>query len=329
MPPAYAEHSSTIYSESIPSRNVNDDKRKVQSSEKSSDDDVQIVWINVAFMILLHFMALYGLVLLPKVKFLTFVWIAFCYIASGAGVTMGAHRLWAHRSYKAKWPLRFLLMLANSMASQNDIFEWSRDHRVHHKYSETDADPHNAKRGFFFSHIGWLLQRKHPDVITKGKGLDLSDLYADEIVMFQRRNYKFISLTMCVAVPTLVPHLWGESLWISYFTAFALRYVSLLHATWSVNSFAHMFGDKPYDVTINPSENPLVTYVSCGEGFHNYHHTFPQDYSASEFGTKSNLTTRIINFFAWIGWAYDRKTIPKEVVLKRMMRTGQLRDLKE
>lgn len=74
-----------------------------------------------------------------------------------------------------------------SLCEQNDIYEWSRDHRVHHKYSETDADPHNATRGFFFSHIGWLLVRKHPDVIEKGQKLELSDLKADNVVMFQRR----------------------------------------------------------------------------------------------------------------------------------------------
>lgn len=70
---------------------------------------------------------------------------------------------------------------------QNDIYEWARDHRVHHKYSETDADPHNATRGFFFAHIGWLLVRKHPDVIEKGRKLELHDLLADKVVMFQRK----------------------------------------------------------------------------------------------------------------------------------------------
>jgi len=70
---------------------------------------------------------------------------------------------------------------------QNDIFEWARDHRVHHKYSETDADPHNAVRGFFYAHIGWLLVRKHPDVIEKGRKLELNDLLSDKVVMFQRR----------------------------------------------------------------------------------------------------------------------------------------------
>jgi stearoyl-CoA desaturase (delta-9 desaturase) len=70
---------------------------------------------------------------------------------------------------------------------QNNIHEWSRDHRVHHKFSETDADPHNAKRGFFFSHVGWLLVKKHPDVRSKGKTVDMSDLERDFVVVFQRR----------------------------------------------------------------------------------------------------------------------------------------------
>lgn len=142
----------------------------------------------------------------------------FCFVVSALGITAGAHRLWSHRSYKASLPLRILLGVANSMAFQvarhaifklcsrpaccvhgsdlspppsppvqNDIYEWARDHRVHHKYSETDADPHNAVRGFFFAHIGWLLVRKHPDVIEKGRKLELRDLQADGVVMFQRK----------------------------------------------------------------------------------------------------------------------------------------------
>ena len=65
--------------------------------------------------------------------------------------------------------------------------DWVRDHRVHHKYSETDADPHNAERGFFFAHVGWLMMKKHPEVKRRGKGLDLSDLYADPVVVIQDR----------------------------------------------------------------------------------------------------------------------------------------------
>lgn len=109
------------------------------------------------------------------------------YLVSGLGITAGAHRLWAHRSYKARFPLRVLLTIFNTIAFQDCAIHWARDHRVHHKYSETDADPHNATRGFFFSHVGWLLCKKHPEVIAKGKKLDISDLVADPVLHFQRK----------------------------------------------------------------------------------------------------------------------------------------------
>lgn len=66
-----------------------------------------------------------------------------------------------------------------------------RDHRVHHKFTDTDADPHNAQRGFFFSHMGWLMVRKHPDVISKGATIDMSDLEKDPVVIWQRRYSEY------------------------------------------------------------------------------------------------------------------------------------------
>lgn len=108
-------------------------------------------------------------------------------LLSGYGITAGAHRLWAHKTYKAKLPLRILLMILQTFAFQNCIHEWVRDHRVHHKFTDTDADPHNAKRGLFFSHVGWLMVKKHPDVKEKGKSIDMSDIEADPVVMWQKR----------------------------------------------------------------------------------------------------------------------------------------------
>ncbi|PIK46508.1 putative acyl-CoA Delta(11) desaturase [Apostichopus japonicus] len=71
--------------------------------------------------------------------------------------------------------------------SNNSIFTWARDHRAHHKFTDTNADPHNAKRGFFFSHIGWLMVKKHPDVIKRGGGIDCSDLLNDPVVYYQHK----------------------------------------------------------------------------------------------------------------------------------------------
>ena len=70
---------------------------------------------------------------------------------------------------------------------QNSICEWVRDHRVHHKFSETDADPHNSNRGFFFAHVGWLMMKKHPEVIRKGREIDMSDVLADPVVIFAEK----------------------------------------------------------------------------------------------------------------------------------------------
>ena len=87
-----------------------------------------------------------------------------------------------------------------------------------------------------------------------------------------------------------------------------LRYVSVLHATWLVNSAAHMFGMKPYDTGIGPAENRAVSLLALGEGFHNYHHTFPYDYSTSEWGLQFNMTTAFIDLMAGIG---EERFIPK------------------
>ncbi|XP_007260993.3 acyl-CoA desaturase [Astyanax mexicanus] len=297
-----------------------DDSYKEKAGPKPP---MRIVWRNVVLMALLHIGALYGILLVPSASPLTLLWTWACFLFSALGITAGVHRLWSHRSYKATLPLRLFLALGNSMAFQNDIYEWARDHRVHHKFSETDADPHNATRGFFFSHVGWLLVRKHPDVIEKGSKLELSDLKADKVVMFQRRFYKSSVLLMCFAVPTVVPWLfWGESLWVSYFVPALLRYAVVLNASWLVNSAAHMWGNRPYDANINPRENRFVTLGAIGEGFHNYHHTFPYDYSTSEFGWKLNFTSCFIDTMCFLGLASDCKRAARSVVQARAQRTG-------
>ncbi|XP_053393006.1 stearoyl-CoA desaturase 5-like isoform X2 [Mercenaria mercenaria] len=284
---------------------------------------LQIVWRNVILMTTLHIAAIYGLYIVPQAKLATLVWTLILYWLSGIGITAGAHRLWSHRSYKAKLPMRVILALLNSMAFQNDIIEWARDHRVHHKYSETDADPHNAKRGFFFSHVGWLLVRKHPDVKRKGKQLDISDLLADPVLRVQRKFYLPSVVLLCFAIPSIVPvYFWGENLITAFMLCGLLKYCAILNATWFVNSIAHLWGMRPYDVRINPAENRLVATVAMGEGFHNYHHTFPQDYSTAEFKWFLNCSTLFIDMFAFFGLAYDRKSMPKPFIEKRRQRTG-------
>ncbi|XP_055903425.1 acyl-CoA Delta-9 desaturase-like, partial [Eupeodes corollae] len=286
---------------------------------------LELVWRNIILFSFLHLGAVYGAwLLVTSAKWLTSTLVFSLFFITGFGVTGGAHRLWAHRTYKAKWPLKLILVIVNSMAFQDSIFCWARDHRVHHKYSETDADPHNATRGFFFSHVGWLLCKKHPDVLAKGKLIDLSDLKADPFVAFQHRYYNPLMLSLCFVVPTLIPmYFWNETLLNSFFIWAIFRWCYTLNATWCVNSAAHAFGYRSYDKSIRPSENLTLSIVTFGEGWHNYHHVFPWDYKASEWGASVlNTTTLVINLFAKIGWAYDLKTVSRDVIERRVKRTG-------
>jgi stearoyl-CoA desaturase (delta-9 desaturase) len=299
--------------------------RENPSLQVKNSERVQLIWRNIFLMIYLHLSAVYGAFLLVtgEMMWKTVAWSVLFYNLTAFGITAGAHRYWCHQTFKAKTPLRFLLAFMQTVACQTSIYEWCRDHRLHHKLTETDADPHNARRGFFFAHMGWLMCRKHTEVKEKGRLIDISDLEADTIVKFQKKYYYPLVLTISFAIPTLLPcKIWGETLTTAWF-ANQLRYVYLLHLAWLVNSAAHLWGPRPYDKRINPAENKAVAFLTYGEGWHNYHHVFPWDYKTSEFGYYHyNFTTAFIDFFAWLGWAYDLKTVSENVVAQRAERTG-------
>eukprot|EP00560_Eucampia_antarctica_P008863 CAMPEP_0197822818 /NCGR_PEP_ID=MMETSP1437-20131217/93_1 /TAXON_ID=49252 ORGANISM="Eucampia antarctica, Strain CCMP1452" /NCGR_SAMPLE_ID=MMETSP1437 /ASSEMBLY_ACC=CAM_ASM_001096 /LENGTH=325 /DNA_ID=CAMNT_0043421635 /DNA_START=159 /DNA_END=1136 /DNA_ORIENTATION=- len=269
-----------------------------------------INWPMGTYVTLVHIVAIVGLFTVPKCSAETLIWAFLLWPISGFGITVGVHRLWSHRSYEASFAARLFLMLCNSVANQGSIFHWSRDHRVHHKYSETNADPHNATRGFFFAHMGWLFVKKHPDVIKAGRELDFSDLKEDSTVMFQKKLDPWFTLYMSYVMPAQVAsYFWGEQFWNAFFVCGGLRYCVVLHFTWLVNSAAHLYGDHPYDVLSYPAENPIVSWCSVGEGWHNWHHKYPFDYAASEFGVSSqfNPSKLFIDIMAALGLVWGRK----------------------
>eukprot|EP00922_Rhytidocystis_sp_ex-Travisia-forbesii_P020382 GHVS01029993.1.p1 GENE.GHVS01029993.1~~GHVS01029993.1.p1 ORF type:complete len:602 (-),score=28.95 GHVS01029993.1:258-2063(-) len=233
----------------------------------------------------------------------------FLYILGGFGITCGAHRLWAHRSYKAAFPFRTFLFLCNSLANQGTIYRWSRDHRTHHKFSDTAGDPHNATRGFFYSHMGWLLLKKPKIVTASGNMIDCSDLMADPLVRFQSTYDPFWNQFVSFMLPAMYGHYAYGDYWLGFFVLGALRWLLCLHATWCVNSVAHLWGMRPYNASIPPRENWLTTLVANGEGWHNWHHEYPFDYATSELGVTQqwNPSKLVIDIGAHLGLVWDRK----------------------
>ncbi|KAL7023170.1 hypothetical protein ACKWTF_012511 [Chironomus riparius] len=309
--------------------NNNDEKLGYKNNEReypslsgSDDDDykVEIVWKNVVIFLYLHTAAIYGFTLEKKLSSLIFGWV--CGLSSAFGTTVGAHRLYTHRSYKANRSLQILLLIWQTMAVQNSMYTWCRDHRMHHKYTDTNADPHNSERGFFFSHIGWLMCKKHPDVKKFGAKIDMSDLETDPLVMFQHKYYFILALIFGFIIPIYITCLLGESFHIVWY-GHIFRYMLGLNLVWCINSVAHFWGTKPYDKNISSTDSYLVGTLGVGEGWHNYHHVFPFDYKCAEKTRYwCNLSLGVLDFFAYIGWATDLKEVSKETIDKRALRTG-------
>jgi len=102
------------------------------------------------------------------------------------GISGGAHRLWAHKAFKVVRPLEWSMMIFQTLCAQDSIYQWAYDHRLHHKWSDTDSDPYNPYRGVLFAHIGWLVHDRHPEMTLKKNSVDMSDLDTNEVVMFQK-----------------------------------------------------------------------------------------------------------------------------------------------
>ncbi|EDS40308.1 acyl-CoA Delta(11) desaturase [Culex quinquefasciatus] len=311
-----------------PTNDNNNQIEKESAIEASHEDQFrpEIRWPDFIAQLFLHVGFLIGIwqVVTLQAKLYTVLWTVILVWCSGVGITAGAHRLWSHKSYKAKWPLRVLLMFLFTICGQRDAYTWAHDHRVHHKYSETDADPHNAKRGFFFAHVGWVFLTPHPEVVAKRKIIDMSDLEADPIVMWQKKYYLPLFALLVIGLPVLVPYYyWSENLWVAFWVCFTVRFTTTLNIAFFVNSVAHMFGNRPYDKNISPVENLPVAIAALGEGWHNYHHVFPWDYKTGELGSYMfNVTTGFIDAFAKLGWAYERKSVSPDIIERRAAKYG-------
>jgi len=198
----------------------------------------------------------------------------------------------------------FFLMLGGSAAVQGSCRWWCRNHRIHHRYTDTPKDPYNAKEGFLFSHFGWMFIKPDPSLIQKGD-FDITDLEADPMVMFQNKHYGFFAIFMGFIFPTLVPGLlWGDWMGGYFFSAIA-RLVFVHHATFFVNSLAHWKGLQPYADRETPRDHFLTAFLTLGEGYHNFHHEFPQDFRNAIKFWQYDPTKWLIKFLNIFGLTYD------------------------
>jgi stearoyl-CoA desaturase (delta-9 desaturase) len=236
-------------------------------------------------------------------------WISFGLVlwASGVAITAGYHRLWAHRTYSAHWSVRTFLMLFGAMSLQNSILIWASQHRTHHRFvDDVDKDPYSARRGFWFSHMGWIL-RNYPS--GKNDFSNARDLERDPIVMFQHRYYLPLTLAMNFGFPLLLGWALGDALGV-FLLAGLLRVVLNHHFTWFINSLAHMWGSQPYTDENTARDNPWLAVVTYGEGYHNFHHIFQNDYRNGVKWWQWDPTKWLIAGLSYLKLAGNLKRVP-------------------
>ncbi|GLA14263.1 stearoyl-CoA 9-desaturase [Aspergillus niger] len=276
-------------------------------------------WLNVFFIIVVPLMGFAAAYSYPLQR-ATAVFAIIYYFNTGLGITAGYHRLWAHSSYRASTPLKIYLAAVGVGAVQGSIRWWARGHRAHHRYTDTEKDPYSVRKGFWYSHLGWMVMKQNPKNLGRA---DISDLNEDQIVIWQHRHYIKAVLFMGLIFPTLVCGIgWGD--WLGGFIyAGILRATFVQQATFCVNSLAHWLGDQPFDDRNSPRDHVITALVTLGEGYHNFHHEFPSDYRNAIEWWQYDPTKWAIWIWKQLGLAYDLKQFKQNEIEKGRLQQQQ------
>ena len=188
------------------------------------------------------------------------------------GICAAYHRFYAHRGYSLHPAAEGVLLFFATMALQGSALRWAFDHRFHHSYTDTDRDPYSITRGFWHAHVLWLFE--------PAREIDprhVKDLTRNPLVMFQHRHYGAVAAVANLSVVALVGWLVGDWIGALVLTGWTRLGISH-HLTWFINSLAHCWGERTYSREHSAVDNHLLALLTVGEGYHNYHHTFPSDY---------------------------------------------------
>lgn len=235
------------------------------------------------------------------------------FFLTGISITAGYHRYYAHRSYKAHPVIEPIVLFFATLATQASAIRWSFDHRLHHAYVDTDRDPYSICKGFWYAHFLWLMEKPRtvePKVV--------SDLYENRLLVLQDRYYLplviGLNAAVCIFFGWLLSDFWGAFFLITWGRMFALH-----HSTWFINSLAHTWGDKPFSQEQSAVNNYVISFLTFGEGYHNYHHTYANDYRNGVRWYHFDPTKWLIWTLHKLGLAWNLKKIDPAIVKKRMV----------
>src|SRR5947209_13433502 len=223
----------------------------------------------------------------------------------------GYHRYFSHRSYSAGRLFQFILAVLAQSSAQKSILWWAAKHRHHHLHSDTNRDVHSPRhKGFIYSHVGWIFARQH-DTTDLVKVADFASF--PELMWL----HKFEVLP-AVAIAVLCFLIAG---WSGLVVGFLWSTVLLYHATFCINSLAHVRGRKRYVTGAYSRNNWLLALFTMGEGWHNKHHAYQSSVRQGFRWWEIDATFYILKALSWLGIVWDLKT-PTEQVMRNEQRLG-------
>lgn len=232
---------------------------------------------------------------------------------TGLSITAGYHRLYSHRTYKANRIVEGFILFFGSMAGQGSALRWSFDHRLHHAHVDTDEDPYSIKKGFWYAHFSWILEKPR-EIESKV----VPDLLKNKLVAFQHRFSELLMLSTNFIAFLIVGAIFNDYL-AAFFVALWARLFTLHHFTWFINSLAHKWGEKPFSQEQSAVDNYFLSFLTFGEGYHNYHHTFANDYRNGVRWFHFDPTKWLIWSLNKLGLAWDLKRMSKYTIKRKIV----------
>lgn len=290
--------------------------------QASSATHSRINWVNLIFFTSVPLVAIIGVI----VYFMNFefswgpiVLFSIAFIISNMSITCGYHRYFSHRSYDTHPLIEWAYVFFGSGAFQGSIIRWCTDHRRHHREVDTDEDPYSINKGFWFAHLGWILLEEDPRFELR----NCPDLQKKKFVAFQDKYYFLMASFVGFILPGLVAMAFGMEFWTGVLFGGALRIVVSNHTTFLINSACHYFGNQPYTDKNTARDNFILSVLTFGEGYHNFHHMFQADYRNGVRWYQWDPTKWWIRSLSFVGLASKLKRVSKEEIMKARLRMDE------
>ncbi|MFG3597720.1 acyl-CoA desaturase [Bradyrhizobium sp. RDI18] len=223
----------------------------------------------------------------------------------------GYHRYFSHRAYSTSRVFQFVLAFLAQSSAQKSVLWWAAKHRHHHLHSDSELDVHSPRhKGFVHSHVGWIFYRQH-DATDLVKVSD----FASYPELMWLHKFEVLPAVMIAGLCFLIAG------WPGLVVGFLWSTVVLYHATFCINSLAHVHGRKRYVTGDDSRNNWLLALVTMGEGWHNNHHAYQSSARQGFRWWEIDVTYYVLVGLSWLGIVWDLKR-PPEPVLRNEQRLG-------